>query len=175
MNSGNENAELRANRADGFTQGQTTFQYGQNPNTFLSKNPSGLDNQTRHEIASCNPQVGALRGDTFWSASRLIVQQLHQVLKPGAYSIWVCKRFVRDKAIVDFPHQWEQLCHSCGFETVEWIRAWLVEDRGNQYTLEGKLETRTVKRLSFFRRLHVQKYPELAIEWEDVIVLRRIP
>jgi hypothetical protein len=173
MNSGDENTDKRAERADGFTQGMKSFRYGHNPYTFLSKDPSGLSNQERHELATQNPQVGALTGDTFWSAARIILEQTYQLLTPDSYSAWVCKRFVRDHEIVDFSRQWAELCEAVGFETVEWIRAWLVEDRGAQYRLDGELEEREVRRMSFFRRLHVQKYPHLSIDWEDVIIVRK--
>ena len=110
---------------------------------------------------------------TFWSAAKTILLQCHQVLAPDGYAIFVTKRFVRDKAIVDFSQQWADLCQSCGFELVEWIKAWLVEERGTQYDLEGEAHTKIVKRFSFFRRLHAQKYPDLAIEWEDVLIFRK--
>lgn len=118
-------------------------------------------------------QLGQEQGDTFWSAARTIVEQTYQVLAPGAVAVWVCKRFVRNKAIVNFSAQWAELCESVGFETTEWIKAWLTEDRGAQYTLSGDLEERQVKRCSFFRRLHESKYPDLAIDWEDVIIMRK--
>jgi len=114
-----------------------------------------------------------IKGDTFWSAARAILQQCYQVLAPGGVAIFVTKRFVRDKKIVEFSQQWADLCQSCGFELIEWIKAWLVEERGTQYDLTGEAHTKTVKRFSFFRRLHVKKYPHLAIEWEDVLIFRK--
>ena len=105
---------------------------------------------------------------TFWAAARQIVEQVYQVLVPGGHAIFVTKRFVRNKQIVEFSQQWADLCQAVGFELIHWHKAWLVEDRGAQYTLEGDLERHVVKRLSFFRRLHAKKYPHLAIEWEDV-------
>lgn len=123
---------------------------------------------------SSDDQLGHTQGDTFWSAAKTIVEQTHQVLASGAVAVWVCKRFVRNKAIVDFSAQWAELCEACGFETVEWIRAWLVEDKGAQWRLDGELEKREIKRISFFRRLHTQKYPHLSIDWEDVIVMRKL-
>jgi len=110
---------------------------------------------------------------TFWSAARAILLQCHAVLAPGGVAIWVLKAFVRDKAIVDFPGQWRSLCESCGFETVEVIRAWLVEDRGAQFALDGELVDKKIKRASFFRRLHEKKYPHLAINWEIVLITRK--
>lgn len=125
------------------------------------------------EYGSTEGQLGNSTGTTFWSAARQIVQQVYQVLKPGGYAIFVTKRFVRDKKIVEFSQQWCQLCESVGFELLHWHKAWLVESRGAQYTLGGGLEKRIVKRFSFFRRLHAQKYPHLEIQWEDILCFRK--
>ncbi|HUW08353.1 MAG TPA: hypothetical protein VM537_01430 [Anaerolineae bacterium] len=83
------------------------------------------------------------------------------------------KRFVRNKEIVDFPDQWRRMCEAAGFETVEWIRAWVVEEHGGQMDLWGENHTRKVERKSFFRRLYESKYPHNAIDYEDVIIMRR--
>jgi hypothetical protein len=118
-------------------------------------------------------QLGQDQGETFWTAARLIVEQVHTVLRPGGYSIWVCKRFVRNKKIVEFSEQWAQLCAAVGFERVEWIRAWLVEENGTQLGIFGEDKSRNIKRASFFRRLYEKKYPENSIEWEDVLILQK--
>jgi len=118
-------------------------------------------------------QLGAQNSNTFWSAARTIIEQTHQTLAHDAVAVWVCKRFVRNKAIVDFSAQWAELCEAVGFETVEWIRAWLVEDRGAQWTLEGELDERQVERKSFFRRL-AERNGSPRIDWEDVIIMRKI-
>jgi len=114
-------------------------------------------------------QLGNETGSTFWAASRQILEQVYQVLAPGGHAIFVCKRFVRAGKIIEFSTQWAHLCEAVGFKWIHHHKAWLVEDRGAQHTLEGGLEKREVRRLSFFRRLHTQKYPHLAILWEDVL------
>ena len=121
------------------------------------------------DYGSTAGQLGQETGTTFWAASRTILEQVYQVLAPGGHAIFVCKKFVRNKKIVDFPLQWARLCEAVGFTWIHHHKAWLVEDRGAQHTLEGGLEKRVVKRFSFFRRLHSQKYPELTIEFEDVL------
>lgn len=118
-------------------------------------------------------QIGTQSGDTFWSAARIIVAECFEILKPGSVAVFVTKRFVRDKKIVQFSDQWRQLCESCGFELVEWVKAWLIEDRGIQYDLWGGKEKREIKRMSFFRRLHASKYPHLSIDWEDVLIFKK--
>lgn len=129
--------------------------------------------RTQDDYGSSDGQLGQESGATFWEASRLIVEQVYQVLKPGGVAIWVTKSFVRKGERVDFPGQWRQLCEAVGFETLHEHRAHLVEERGAQYTLDGELEQRQVKRMSFFRRLHAQKYPHLSIDWETVLCMRK--
>ncbi len=112
-------------------------------------------------------QLGAESSDTFWSAAKTILLQCHQVLAPGGVAIWVVKDFVRNKKRIDFTGQWRSLCESCGFETVEVIRAWLVEERGTQYDLDGEAHTKVVERKSFFRRLY-EFNARAAKFWESI-------
>lgn len=125
------------------------------------------------EYGESEGQIGKEQGDTFWSAAKTIVEQTYQVLAPGAVAVWVCKSFVRKKKRVDFPSQWRELGEAVGFETIELIRAWLVEDRGAQYTLTGELDERKVERKSFFRRLAESKGSP-RIDYEVVIIQRKI-
>lgn len=112
-------------------------------------------------------QLGNQQGDTFWSAAKTILLQCHAVLAPGGVAIWVVKDFVRAKRRIDFTGQWQALCESCGFETIEVIKAWLVEERGTQYDLDGEAHTKVVERKSFFRRLYEFK-AKAAKFWESV-------
>jgi len=146
-------------------------------------NPGNVGNRVKKEVwkkgkrlaahkdgyGSTEGQLGAEKAETFWGAAKTIVEQVYDILVPGGHCIWVTKRFVRDKQIVEFSEQWAALCQSVGFELVHWHKAWLIEDRGAQYDLFGELQEKTVKRMSFFRRLYEAKYPENAIDWEDVI------
>jgi len=111
--------------------------------------------------------LGNSQGTTFWSASAEIMRQVYQVLAPGAVAVWVCKAFVRKGALVDFPGQWQALGESCGFETAQIIRAWVVEDQGAQHTLDGGLDVRKIERKSFFRAL--QEFKARAAEsWKPL-------
>ena len=83
--------------------------------------------------------------------------QCYAILRPGGVAVWVVKNFVRSKKVVPFCDQWRALGESCGFETVEVIRAWLVEDRGTQVDLWGNHHEHKVERKSFFRRLSEKK------------------
>lgn len=113
--------------------------------------------------------LGNQRGETFWSASRLILEQLHQVLAPNAHAVFVVKSFVRNKKIVDFPAQWAQLCEAVGFKLLHDHHALLIERGARQpamdeFDIQGdtwRMVTRdkdhTVARKSFFRRLAESK------------------
>ena len=99
-------------------------------------------------------QLGGETGDTFWAAALTIVQQTYAALRPGGHATWVVKSFVRNKAIVDFPGQWRQLCESCGFVTLHEHHAMLVAEHG-QTAFDGTHKRR--ERKSFFRRLAESK------------------
>ncbi len=101
--------------------------------------------------------TGTMQGDDFWSASRTILEQVYQVLRPGAHGCWVVKGFVRKGQYVDFPAQWRQLCEAVGFVTLHEHHAMLTEDRGTQGNTDGEFRTKTVEWKSFFRHLAEQK------------------
>ena len=111
-------------------------------------------------------------GDTFWSASRAIIEQTYAALRPGGYAAWVTKRFVRKGQIVPFSDQWEALCAAVGFEPVERIAAMLVDDHGDQLDIFGGATARRKERKSFFRRLAEAKGSP-RIDHEDVIIMRK--
>ena len=115
--------------------------------------------------------IGNQTGDTFWTAARDIVAECYAILKPGGLAVWVTKDFVRKGARVPFSDDWERLCVSCGFESVERIHAQLVK-RDSHPSLFGGQETTTKERKSFFRRLAESKGSP-PIDHEDVIVMRR--
>ena len=116
--------------------------------------------------------IGNDTGDTFWAASRLIVEQTYAALRPGGYAAWVCKDFVRKGQRVPFSDQWQQLCAAVGFEPVERIAAMLVADHGDQLDIFGGATARLKERKSFFRRL-AEKKGSPRIDHEDVIIMRK--
>lgn len=125
-------------------------------------------------------QLGRMPVDTpkekesFWFAARQIIEQVYQVLKPGSVSIWILKRYIKDKQIVEFPMMWAKLCVACGFEPVSWHRCWMVKPGAKyQDLILGDTHDTTSKTTSFFRRLYEKKYPHNRIDWEDVMVLRK--
>lgn len=150
--------------------GDTRFGGGLKDKTVVANSKTGGGGLTDYGTTSGN--LGNMRGGDFWPAARQIVDQVYAVLKPGGVAIWVVKAFVRNKAIVDFPGQWRQMCEAAGFETLHEHRAWLVEERGAQHTLDNGVERRKVERKSFFRRLAEAKGSP-AIDWETVLCMRK--
>ncbi len=112
-------------------------------------------------------QLGNSSGDTFWSASREILQGCHDLLKPGGYAIWVCKDYIKSGKRVPFSDRWFALCESVGFKLICRHRAMLVKE------YKGLLITTKKEKKSFFRRLHEKRFPDLKIDWEDVLCLEK--
>lgn len=111
--------------------------------------------------------LGSELGDDFWTSARTIVEQVYQVLEPGAHAVWVTKRYVKNKAIVEFTEQWIQMCEAVGFQVVCRHRALLTEHKGTVIDLDGNHKEIVTKHASFFRRL-AEKKGSPAIDWEDV-------
>lgn len=110
-------------------------------------------------------------GETFWTAARDIVAECFAILKPGGVAAWVVKGFVRNKQLVDFPHDWQRLCEACGFVLIEEIHASLVKESRNKDLFGGVKVDRT-ERKSFFRRL-AEKKGSPKIDFETVLVMRK--
>ena len=115
--------------------------------------------------------IGNDKGDTFWQAAKIIIQQCHQILKPGGHAIWVVKSFVRKGKIVDFPGDWQRLCESVGFKTVCVHHAMLVKETMHT-TLFGHTEIKRKERKSFFRRLAESKGSP-RIDYEVVLCMSK--
>lgn len=137
--------------------------------TKLAKDRPGM---FQHEYGDSEGQIGTQTGETFWSAARLIVQESFTILRPGAVAVFVCKDYIRKGRRVAFSDDWQRLCESAGFVLVERIRASLVKDDAAP-SLFGGMDVRTTKRCSFFRRLYEKRHPENAINWEDIVVVRK--
>ena len=121
-------------------------------------------------------QVGDESGETFWSAARIILQQTHQLLKPGGVAAFVVKDYVRAGKRVPFSRQWLALCESVGFELVEWVQASLVKKNKSQDVFGGE-QIEKKERKSFFRRLHESRMAEddpRRIDHEDVLFVKKV-
>lgn len=144
-----EDPERRKERTGGFECGQKVTHYGETKG-----------------------QVGALVGDTFWTAARDIVRECHALLKPGGYAVWIVKAFVRDKAIVDFPGDWRKLCEYIGFETLTEVHAMLVKEHKLGINLLEVDDADRTTRKSFFRRLAEAKGSP-KIDHEVIWIMRK--
>ncbi len=174
---GNTPGQLGAMKATGFDASVSNPPYegcgAQNQGGQQRGGAKHLNDQKGDAYNRDNPDnLGNVNQDTFWTAARTIIEQTHAALKPGGYAAWVVKSFVRNKQIVDFPGQWQQLCEACGFETVEIVRAWLVEDAGTKIDLAGNHHQKTKERKSFFRRLAESKGSP-RIDFEQVLIMRQ--
>lgn len=117
-----------------------------------------------------NPDnMGNITGDTFWSASKEIVQGCFDLLKPGGHAIWVCKDYIKKGQRIPFSDRWQTLCELIGFELVCRHKATLVS--GNQQQWDGSTKKKEVK--SFFRRLQERRGAP-KIDWEDVICMVKV-
>lgn len=117
-------------------------------------------------------QVGSLAADTFWTAARMIVAQVYDLLAPGAVSCWVVKDFVRSGRRVPFSRHWAQLCASVGFVWIHEHRAMVIEEHGTQLAMFGEDLEITTERKSFFRRL-AERRGSPRIDWETVLCLQK--
>jgi hypothetical protein len=116
-------------------------------------------------------QVGQERGDTYWSAMKIIWEQAFLALRPNGVLCCVIKDFVRAKKRVPLCDQTWRLLLSLGFIPVERIRCLLSEET-REPSLFGGCEVKKRSRVSFFRRLATKRgAPE--IPYEEILVVRR--
>lgn len=114
-------------------------------------------------------QIGNSAGTTYWQAVAEVYAQCALALKPGGIMAVVIKDYVKKGNRVPLCDQTLELLTRLGFEPVERIRAWLVEERRTS-GLFGEI-VRRKERKSFFRRL-AEKKGSPRIDWEEVLVVR---
>jgi len=117
--------------------------------------------------------LGNLSNDTFWSASKIIVQHCYDLLKPGGHAIWVTKDYIKSGKKVPFTDRWIALCEHIGFKLICRHYAMLIETYGVQMTITGEEKEIVTERKSFFRRL-AEKKGSPRIDWEDVICFEKL-
>lgn len=101
--------------------------------------------------------LGSELGNDFWLSARTIIEQVYTVLAPGAHAVWVVKNYVKNKQIVPFCEQWQQMCEAVGFVTLHEHHAMLVRSNGKSIDLEGNVREHIVESKSFFRRIAEKK------------------
>lgn len=129
-------------------------------------------NQASNAYGETPGQLSQESYQTFWGASRQIIDQVYQVLTPGGHAVWVVKAFVKSGQIVDFPGQWRAVCEAAGFETLHEHHAMLTHHRATYQTIEGEMVEDRVESKSFFRRL-AEKKGSPRIDWETVLCMRK--
>ena len=178
---GKSNGQLGQMNGNGFEAAVSSSPYASD--TVHGRNGIDLDKTQRpgknsqaalmDDYGQTNGQLSNESQETFWTAARQIIEQTYQILKPGAYTAWVCGDFIRNKQRVYFGRQWMELCAAVGFEPIEWAIAWKTEYKGNQLDIFGNDHEKRIDRVSFFRRLANEKNPDNAILNEDVIFMRK--
>ena len=144
-----------------------------NPSIKAEYTGQGGPIHPRHYSLNDN-QLGNQTGPTFWQASKEILLETNKCLKVGGYGFWVVKSYIKLSQIVPFPDMWCKLVEVCGFEHIETIYAWQTEDKGTQVDLAGEAKKKVIKHKSFFRIIYERNNPENAIDFEVVLVLRKL-
>ena len=138
-----------------------------------SREKKGNEGHPATEYGKTAGQLSELSTGTFWESAAIIVAECHAVLKPNGIAVWVTKDFIRAKKRVPFTDDWIRLCEAAGFVLERRVRASLVKEQRGGHMFEGEYR-KVTKRVSFFRRLYEKKYPENAIDEEDVTFFRRV-
>ena len=127
-------------------------------NWFKARNTPGgrIGISANFDYGKSKDNLGNSSGDTFWSASREIVQQCFDLLKLNGHAIWVCKDYCKGGKRIPFSKRWVTLCESVGFRLIHWHKAMLVKPEGEQNTIRGT-QYLEMERKSFFRRNHETK------------------
>lgn len=156
---------------EGSLGNENGIDYSQGVTPGGGKNPSTARNSVGGPYSSSDDNIGNTTGDTFWAAAKLIVAESQAILKPGGWSAWVCKDFIRDKQIVPFCDDWCKLLESSGFLVERRIHAMLVKETRHNDLFDGETTTRK-ERKSFFRRL-AEKKGSPRIDFEEVLFARK--
>lgn len=110
--------------------------------------------------------------ETYWSAMKLVYEQVHLSLKPGGVCAIVLKDYISKGRRVPLCDQTCTLLESLGFDVFERCRCWLVKEDRHPGLFDGEDVVKTTERKSFFRRL-AEKKGSPRIDWEEVIWCRR--
>lgn len=170
INAGRNDDNARRRKAERHARGEFDCK---RPDVFTSQSNVGARGMFDSHYGDTEGQIGKETGSTFWAASREILEQVYQVLAPGAHAIWVLKAFVRSGRLVDFPGQWESLCQSVGFETVCKHRAWLNKNSGIVQTTWDGDEVSMEKWYKSFFRILCEKKGAPRIDFETVLCMEK--
>jgi len=136
----------------------------------ISRNRTYKGSFLKTDYGNSENQLGHENGEIFWGAAKIIVEQVYQVLPIRGHAIWILKDYVKAKKIVPFCNNWRLISEACGFTTLHEHRAWLIEDKGTNITLEGEMIEHKIERKSYFRRL-AEKKGSPRIDYEIILCM----
>ncbi|MFM9966735.1 MAG: DNA methyltransferase [Planctomycetaceae bacterium] len=110
-------------------------------------------------------QIGVTSGDDYWSACRLVYEQLRAVLPPGGMACIVVKDFVKKGKRYPLCDMTLALLESLGFKLVERIHAIIDEQE------PGLFGTIKKSRKGFFRKMYEARPGAVKIDFEEVLYL----
>jgi hypothetical protein len=176
--SGSTPGQLGAMKATGFEAAISSPPFEGNPaavdnlpghNLETRKNPRTPGEQLYfidYYKQASDGNLGNNVGEEFWTAARIIMDQVYSILVPGGHAVWVCKDFIKNKQLVPFCDQWRLLAEAAGFITLHEHHALLVHSI--EHDFDGKEKRRDSK--SFFRRL-AEKNGSPRIDYETVFCM----
>jgi tRNA G10 N-methylase Trm11 len=118
-------------------------------------------------------QIGNLHDQTYLRAMYAVYEQMYQVLKPNGVVALVTKNPVKDKQIRRLDLDTIALMEHAGFLLIEHKCAMLCDEVQHGHLFGGD-EIKRRQRKSFFKRLYEKKFPELAVDFEDVTFYRKV-
>lgn len=145
------------------------------PGPALAQSCAAHNVGTSHHKQDWNPSsenIANSTGETYWSAMRVVYDQMRRAMKPHGVAAVVVKDYVKNKQRVPLVDQTVALLESVGFTVFEVTRCHLVKQHRGQHKLDGTVEVKTKSRKSFFRRLAEAKGSP-RIDWECVIWARK--
>jgi tRNA G10 N-methylase Trm11 len=111
--------------------------------------------------------------ESYLSAMLKVYEQMYAVLKPAGVVALVTKNPVKDKQIRRLDLDTIALMEHAGFLLIEHKCAMLCDEVQHGHLFGGD-EIKRRQRKSFFKRLYEKKFPELAVDFEDVTFYRKV-
>jgi len=117
------------------------------------------------EYSKSQQNLGNQQGESYLSAMLQVFQQASQLMP---IIVTITKNPTRKGKLRRLDIDTAKLLMMCGYRIVDYHRSLLFEEKKHS-TLNGKIRKDLKGRLSFFKRLSVQK-GNIAAQWEDVII-----
>ncbi|MDD5006583.1 MAG: DNA methyltransferase [Candidatus Omnitrophica bacterium] len=118
-------------------------------------------------------QLGKEKGETYWEAMKQVYIECWKILKKDGHMAIVVKDFYRKGQRVPLCDNTVRLLENIGFKTVYRIRAWTLTETIHDDLFKGETVNRK-ERKSFFRRNYESKFPNNRIDWEEILICKKI-